>query len=49
MALLDFVPGYRVNRQQKGKTRKVKPICIYWSNSSSNTVALSWTIWKFTP
>jgi len=34
MALLDFVwdyPGELAPENQKGKTRKVKPIWIYWS------------------
>jgi len=30
-ALLDFVRDYLVSRHQKGTTRKVKPIWIYWS------------------
>jgi len=31
-ALLDFVQDSQVSMHQKGKTRKVKPICIYWSS-----------------
>jgi len=33
LALLDFVLSWstQVNRHQKGKTRKVKPVWIYWS------------------
>jgi len=31
MALLDFVWDYPGVLAQKGKTRKVKPIWIYWS------------------
>ena len=30
-ALLDFVRDYLVSWHQKGKTTKVKPIWIYWS------------------
>jgi len=28
---MDFVRDMRVNRYQKSKARKVKPIWIYWS------------------
>jgi len=31
MALLDFVQDYLGEPALKGKTRKVKPIWIYWS------------------
>jgi len=41
-ALLDFVQAThstRVSQHQKGKTRKVKQICIYWSKRKWVAVA----------
>jgi len=42
----------RVSQHQKGKTRKVKPIWIYWSKRSVSGSGISWTIckiWKSAP
>jgi len=41
-ALLDFVRDYQVSKQQKGKTRKVKPIWIYWNKRQRVAVASAW-------
>jgi len=35
-------PGIQVSRHQKGKTRKVKPIWIYWSKRQWVAVASAW-------
>jgi len=38
-ALLDFVRDRRVNQYQKGKTRKAKPIWIYWTRDSGSGIS----------